>query len=135
MVAPRGIFGAGTVAGSGNINGNPLQPYSFNFTTNNQNADFDGVVISFQNYGGMPSYITNHMAVGVNTVITISGLTNAGMAFNGMQLEVINSGNALHPGYGVVSGTDLDLPEWQANWALQGQTMSMYDGFTISWNA
>jgi hypothetical protein len=137
MVAPasKRFLGSGTVTGSGNIMGNALQAYSFNFTANNQNADFDGVVITFQNYGGMPSYITDHMPVGVNTVITISGLTNAGMAFNGMQLEVINSGISLIPGYGIVSGTDLTLPEWQANWALANQTVSMYDGFTISWNA
>lgn len=137
MVAPRGIFGAGTVTGSGNINGNALQPYSFNFTTNNQDADFDGVVMTFQNYGGMPSYITDHMPVGQDVVITISGLTNAGMAFNGMQFQVIRSGDALIPGTnaGFVSGTDLTFPEWQYNWSLTGNSVLMYDGFTISWNA
>jgi hypothetical protein len=117
--------------------GNALQPYSFNFTANNQDADFDGVVMTFQNYGGMPSYITDHMPVGVPTVITISGLTNAGMAFNGMQFNVINSGNALIPGEGTgfVPGTDLTFPEWQYNWSLTGNSVLMYDGFTISWNA
>ena len=139
MVAPanKTFTGAGTVTGSGNIMGNALQGYSFNFTANNQNAFFDGVVLSFQSFSA-PSYIMDHMPIGENTVITISGLTNAGMAFNGMQFQVINSGTSLIPGtnnYGIVAGTDISFPDWQANWGLTGNTVSMYDGFTISWNA
>jgi hypothetical protein len=138
MVAPanKTFTGAGTITGSGNIMGNALQAYSFNFTANNQDADFDGVVMTFQNYG-MPSYITDHMPVGQDVIITISGLTNAGMAFNGMQFHVINSGNSLVPGAGTgfVPGTDLTFPEWQYNWSLTGNSVLMYDGFTISWNA
>jgi len=137
MVAPRGIFGAGTVTGSGNINGNPLQSWSFNFTANNQDAIFDGVVLSWQNFSA-PSYIMDHMPTGENTIITISGLTNAGMAFNGMQFQVINSGISLIPGvnnYGEVPGTDLSFPQWQANWGLTGNSVLLYDGFTISWYA
>jgi hypothetical protein len=137
MVAPRGIFGAGAVTGSGNINGNALQPYSFNFTANNQDAIFDGVVLSWQSFSA-PSYIMNHMAIGENTIITISGLTNAGLAFNGMQFQVINSGTSLIPGannYGTVAGTDLSFPDFQANWALTGNNILLYDGFTINWTA
>lgn len=140
MVAPanKRFSGSGTITGSGNIMGNALQGYSFNFTANNQNAFFDGVVMDFQSWGGMPSYIADHMPSGVSTMITISGLTNAGMAFNGMQFNVINnSGMSLIPGEntGFVSGTDLTFPEWQYNWSLTGNTVSMYDGFTISWSS
>jgi hypothetical protein len=139
MVAPanKTFTGSGTVTGSGNIMGNALQGYSFNFTANNQEAFFDGVVLSWQGFS-TPSYIVDHMPSGVDTVITISGLTNAGMAFNGMQFQVIRSGDALIPGsngYGIVAGTDLSFPDWQANWGLTGNTVSLYDGFTISWNA
>jgi hypothetical protein len=131
------LTGAGTVTGSGNFMGNALQAYSFNFTANNQDAIFDGVVLSWQNVSA-PSYIMNNMPVGENTIITISGLTNAGLAFNGMQFQVINSGTSLIPGvnnYGVVAGTDLSFPDFQANWGLTGNNILLYDGFTISWYA
>ena len=139
MVAPasKTFSGSGTVTGSGNIMGNALQAYSFNFTANNQDAIFDGVVLSWQSFSA-PSYIMDHMPTGENTIITISGLTNAGLAFNGMQFQVINSGTSLIPGpnnYGMVAGTDLSFPEWQSNWSLTGNNVLMYDGFTISWNA
>lgn len=139
MVAPasKRFSGSGTVTGSGNIMGNALQAYSFNFTANDQNALFDGVVLSWQPFSA-PSYIMDHMPIGENTVITISGLTNAGMAFNGMQFQVINSGTSLIPGannYGMVAGTDLSFPEWQSNWELTGRNVLMYDGFTINWSA
>ena len=132
------LTGSGTVTGSGTIMGSALQGYSFNFTANNQNAYFDGVVMTFQSHGGMPSYIANHMPSGVDTIITISGLTNAGVAFNGMQFGVVRSGDSLIPGsnaYGTVAGTDLSFPDWQSNWSLTGNTVSLYDGFTISWSA
>lgn len=130
------LTGSGTVTGLGNFMGNAVQGYSFNFTANGQDAYFDGVVMSFQNWS-MPSYITDHMPIGQDVIITISGLTNAGMAFNGMQFHVVNSANALIPGAnaGFVPGTDLTFPEWQSNWALTGNNVLMYDGFTISWNA
>ena len=131
------LTGAGTVTGSGNFMGNALQAYSFNFTANNQDAIFDGVVLSWQSFSA-PSFIMDHMPIGENTIITISGLTNAGLAFNGMQFQVINSGTSLIPGannYGMFNGTDLSFPDFQSNWGLTGNNILLYDGFTISWNA
>jgi hypothetical protein len=132
MVAPRGIFGAGTVTGSGNINGSALTTYSVDLTATG--GSFAGAFFTYSTmewYDQAPANVTNHWTVGEVKVLTVSGLTGGYSNLNGETFGAIYTGTQLIP-YPVNGIPGLDT--WiQVNGITNAQIN--YPNFTISWNA
>ena len=103
MVAPasKRFSGSGTVAGSGNIMGNPVQTFarSYSLTTANDNdvnlnARFNGNEMHFE-YGNFPQYLIDYMPESVPVQITVSGLQYGDEAMNGQTFTVERVSNLI----------------------------------------
>jgi hypothetical protein len=100
MVVPRGIFGSGTVTGSGNINGNPTQTFArsisltmVNINDNNADAIFGSGIMTFNNF--FPQYMIDYMPESTPLLITVSGLVSGDEAMNGQTFQVMRASQTI----------------------------------------
>jgi len=130
MVAPRGIFGAGTVTGSGNINGSAGTVYSVDLTATG--GTFAGAYFTYSTmewYDQAPANVTNHWPVGEARLLTVSGLTGGYSNLNGQKFGALRTPVQLIPlpvdGY-------MPLDTWIQENGITNHQIE-YPNFTISW--
>jgi len=101
MVAPRGIFGTGTITGSGNIMGNAGATFSRTLSISTVNLNDVGYDAVFSNStmffnNSFPPYLTDYMTESTPYVVTVSGLVNPeDQAMNGQTFNVFRASNVI----------------------------------------
>ena len=133
MVAPRGIFGAGTVTGSGNINGNPAPTFSrslsiatVNLNDNNADGVFSNNTMIFNYF--FPQYLIDHMPESTPVLVTVSGLLSPNEAMNGQTFTVMRATQT-------IIDADGSFGNFINTFGLNGQHAYSYYDMTWNWNS
>jgi len=133
MVAPanKTFTGSGTVTGSGNIMGNPVQTFArsyslstANYNDNNLMAFFGANDLIFTS-GPYPQYILDYLPDGVPTYITVSGLINGDEAMNSQTFQVMRNGTTINQ-------TDNSFVAFLNTFSLNGHYA--YEKYDHIWN-